>query len=235
MAEVRVDRSVQRERLGIIGQRTVGAGIVDDRGLREAREELVGKADALRRTHRVALREAVELPQRLEVVVGAPLGVREEVAEGREGQGEVGVGVCGDGLEGAQIHEVDDLRGGQIRTGEIRVDALADRRGEGRCEAGLCVCADVGVGPGLEGRAEAVGERVVEHGAFLDAGGGIAVGVVGPRVRGIGVPRGFVTLHPPSCGGDDTVLAGGADVGDSVFREGLVALVDFRAHVEKLL
>lgn len=235
MAEVRVDRRIQREHLWIGDERAVGAGIIDDRCLREARDELIGEADALRRPHGVSLREAVELAQRLEVVVVAPLGVREEVAEGREGQGVAGVGACEDGLEGAQVHEVDDVGGGQICAGEIRVDAFADRCGEGRREASLGVCADVGVGPGLEGGAEAVGERVVERGAFVDARGRIAVDVIGPRVRGIGVPRHFVTLHPPVSRGDDTVLTGGADVRDGVFREGLVALVDLPSHVEKLL
>lgn len=97
--------------------------------------------------------------------VGVPFADGEEGT--KRGDGTVW-GEGGDRVERAEVHEGDCIGVGEVRAGEVGVEARCDGRREDGPPGGLGGCADGGDRAGLEGRAEAVVERVVGAWGFGD-------------------------------------------------------------------
>lgn len=137
---------------------------------RQAGDQLVREAHALRRAERVACAVAVVFVQRLVV------GVLREFLDGEEAT-EGGNGACGagDGGEGAEVEEGDDVRLGQVE-GQVAGDAGLDGGHEDVGPVGLSGGGDVAVGAVFEGCAEVVVQGVVLAGVFGDGEDGVGVG-----------------------------------------------------------
>lgn len=172
VAEVRVQARVERERVGGAVERAIRARVVLHGTPREPRHQLVREPDPARRRQRVSAAVPVPLPQRVVVVVAAPLVRREQVAERREPAapaplGVVPVRVC-HRLVRAQVHHVHYVLVRQVCAGQtpLAVQSLCDRRREDRQPFQLRLVPDVRAL--LERCAQLVAQRVVPLLTFGD-------------------------------------------------------------------
>jgi len=177
-----------------------------------ASKQLVGKPDTLAGSEVVTRAVGVPLVDTAEVVVLRPLLYGEEGTEwGQRGTGD---GLYG--VEGAEVHEIDNFRDGEISAGEVCVDAGLD----GRDEDIFVGCVSRAVGFGFVAVFIIVAGRRVER-VVAACGFGQDDNVI--IVRGIviagcalcvTVTGGTVALSEVLGGLDDTLVAGRADEGD---------------------